>query len=148
MVLVDSSVWIDFSRGLDCAQTRRLDELLRRHQLLTGDLILAQVLQGFRDDLKFRRARRWLGRLAYADLAGREIALQARAQLPPPSLPGRHRAQDDRCTHRHLLHPQRPQPVVHRPRLRPDGGTSRVAGRMNREGTQQVSPAVGLGGDG
>ncbi len=77
MVLVDSSVWIDFSRGLDCAQTRRLDELLRRHQLLTGDLILAQVLQGFRDDLKFRRARRWLGRLAYADLAGREVALQA-----------------------------------------------------------------------
>lgn len=77
MVLVDSSVWIDFFRGLDCAQTRRLDELLRRHQVLTGDLILAQVLQGFRDDLKFRRARRWLGRLAYADLAGREVALQA-----------------------------------------------------------------------
>lgn len=77
MVLVDSSVWIDFFRARDCAQTQRLDELLHRHQVLTGDLILAEVLQGFRDDLKFRRARRWLGRLAYADLVGREVALQA-----------------------------------------------------------------------
>lgn len=77
MVLVDSSAWIDFFRGRDCAQTRRLDELLHRHQVLTGDLILAEVLQGFRDELQCRRTRRWLGRLAYADLAGREVALQA-----------------------------------------------------------------------
>ena len=47
MILVDSSVWIDFFRGTVTPQTERLDALLGSELLVVGDLILAEVLQGF-----------------------------------------------------------------------------------------------------
>ncbi len=75
MILVDSSVWIDFFNGRITRETDELDRLLGREVLLTGDLILAEVLQGFRHDADCRRARALLGRLAYADMLGREVAL-------------------------------------------------------------------------
>ena len=71
MILVDSSVWIDFFNGRLTRETDELDRLLGREVLLTGDLILAEVLQGFRRDADFRRAQALLGRLAYADMLGR-----------------------------------------------------------------------------
>ena len=48
MIFVDSSVWIDFYRGADSLETRRLRHLLaeRRPELIVGDLILVEVLQG------------------------------------------------------------------------------------------------------
>ncbi len=46
MILVDSSVWIDYFRGADTAQVRKLDSLLGTEPLAIGDLILAEVLQG------------------------------------------------------------------------------------------------------
>lgn len=77
MILVDSSVWIDYFNGRACAETDRLHELLSRELVLTGDLILIEVLQGFRSDRHFRAASELLGRLAYADLGGREVAFTA-----------------------------------------------------------------------
>ncbi len=77
MILVDSSVWIDFFNGRITRETDELDRLLGREVLLTGDIILAEVLQGFRRDADFRRAHALLGRLAYADMLGREVALKA-----------------------------------------------------------------------
>ena len=75
MILVDSSVWIDFFNGRDSRETDLLALLLRRRILLTGDLILAEVLQGFRDDRQVAWARHALLSLPYADLAGLEVAL-------------------------------------------------------------------------
>jgi predicted nucleic acid-binding protein len=75
VILVDSSVWIDYFNGRRTRQTDQLDALLGGDELLTGDLIWAEVLQGFRHESDFERARRALGELAYADLAGREVAL-------------------------------------------------------------------------
>ena len=46
MILVDSSVWIDYFRGADTAQVRKLDSLLGTEPLVIGDLVLAEVLQG------------------------------------------------------------------------------------------------------
>ena len=75
MIVVDSSVWIDFFNGIRTPETDRLAALLGSEPLLIGDLILAEVLQGFRHDRDFERAREALGRLPFAPMVGRDIAL-------------------------------------------------------------------------
>ena len=77
MILIDSSVWIDYFNGRSTRHTDRLDQLLGGEELLTGDLIVTEVLQGFRHDRDFERARRALDQLPYADMLGRELALAA-----------------------------------------------------------------------
>jgi predicted nucleic acid-binding protein len=75
VILVDSSVWIDYFNGRSTRHTDRLDELLGGEELLTGDLIVTEILQGFRHDREFERARRALDQLPYADMLGRELAV-------------------------------------------------------------------------
>lgn len=75
MILVDSSVWIDFFNGRNSRETELLALLLRRPILLTGDLILAEVLQGFREQRDMEEARHALLSLRYADMVGQEVAL-------------------------------------------------------------------------
>ncbi len=77
MILVDSSVWIDYFRGTACPQTERLDELLGTELLCVGDLVLAEVLQGFNTDKEFNQARKLLTSLQVVELGGREMAIQA-----------------------------------------------------------------------
>ena len=77
MILVDSSVWIDYFRGAMTAQANKLDTLLGHDPLAIGDLMLTEVLQGFDDERDFNRARNMLTSLAVVDLAGQEIAIQA-----------------------------------------------------------------------
>ena len=75
MTLVDSSVWIDYFNGNKTPDTDRLDLFLGEELLLTGDIILAEVLQGFRTDKDFRRASRLLERLEFRAMLGRDVAL-------------------------------------------------------------------------
>ena len=77
MVLVDTSVWVDYFNGLETPRTDRLDQLLGSGRLLTGDLILAELLQGFVKDADYRTARRLLLELPCAELVGRDHALRA-----------------------------------------------------------------------
>lgn len=77
MILVDSSVWIDFFRGTTTPQTDRLDALLSSQPLAVGDLILAEVLQGFSSERDFNQARRLLTSLEVITLGGQDVALQA-----------------------------------------------------------------------
>jgi predicted nucleic acid-binding protein len=77
MVLVDTSVWVDYFNGLETPPTERLDRLLGSGRLLTGDLILAELLQGFAKDADYRTARRLLLELPCAELVGRDNALRA-----------------------------------------------------------------------
>ena len=77
MILVDSSVWIDYFRGTQTPQTEKLDELLSREPIAVGDLILTEVLQGFGSERDFNEARRLLTSLLVVELGGREIAIQA-----------------------------------------------------------------------
>lgn len=77
MILVDSSVWIDYFRGKVTPQADRLDALLGSEPLAIGDLILTEVLQGFDSERDFDRAQKLLARLEVMDLGGREIAIQA-----------------------------------------------------------------------
>lgn len=77
MILVDSSVWIDYFRGTSTPQTDTLDALLGSEPVITGDLILTEVLQGFSSDRDFNIARSLLISLDIVNLAGRDIAIQA-----------------------------------------------------------------------
>ncbi|MBS1826449.1 MAG: PIN domain nuclease [Acidobacteria bacterium] len=77
MILVDSSVWVDYFRGTITAQTDKLDSLLGREPLAIGDLILAEVLQGFDSERDFKAAQRLLTSLLIVEIGGREIAVQA-----------------------------------------------------------------------
>ncbi len=77
MILVDSSVWVDFFRNQPTAQAQWLDKNLGVEGLVVGDLILAEVLQGFKDDRGFNEARRLLGRLEQVTLGGEELAVEA-----------------------------------------------------------------------
>jgi len=77
VILVDSSVWIDYFNGVMTVQTEKLDRLLEHEPLAIGDLILTEVLQGFDADRHFNDARRLLSSLTVVDLAGEEIAIQA-----------------------------------------------------------------------
>ncbi len=77
MILVDSSVWIDYFRGAVTPQTEKLDTLLGRQILAVGDLILTEILQGFADEKDFNAARKMLTALSVVDLGGEEIAIQA-----------------------------------------------------------------------
>jgi predicted nucleic acid-binding protein len=77
VILVDSSVWIDYFNGRSTPQTEKLDQLLGAEDLAIGDLILVEVLQGFREDREFESARRLLLSLSLVDLCGPDIAIQA-----------------------------------------------------------------------
>ncbi len=77
MILVDSSVWIDYFRGAPTAQTAQLDSLLPKERLAIGDLVVAEVLRGFRDDRAFESARVVLEAFKLIELGGYRIALQA-----------------------------------------------------------------------
>jgi len=77
LILVDSSVWIDYFRGVLTPQTRRLDVLLGEELLAIGDLILTELLQGFADERDFNAAKKMLTSLIVIDLAGHDIAIQA-----------------------------------------------------------------------
>ena len=58
MIVVDSSVWIDYFNGKMNTASDRLDQLLGAQPILVGDLILTEVLQGFRLDADHRAAGR------------------------------------------------------------------------------------------
>ena len=77
MILVDSSVWIDYFNGMVTPQTEKLDRLLGQEPLAIGDLTLAEVLQGFQSERDFNEARRLLTSLTVVALGGQEIAIQA-----------------------------------------------------------------------
>ena len=77
MILVDSSVWIDYFNGVASPKADKLDGLLGREPLAIGDLILTEVLQGFTDDRDFVKARRLLTSLTIVPIGGPEIAIVA-----------------------------------------------------------------------
>lgn len=77
MIVVDTSVWIDYFNGRPTAPANLLDSLLARERLAIGDLILAEVLQGFRSDLDFRRALNFLKEFEFQTMLGREVAIDS-----------------------------------------------------------------------
>jgi len=77
VILVDSSVWIDYFRGAPTPAAHALDALLDAERLVVGDLILTEVLQGFRADTDYKAAKKVLSAFTVIEICGRDIAVQA-----------------------------------------------------------------------
>ncbi|MEN6332840.1 MAG: PIN domain nuclease [Phycisphaerales bacterium] len=77
MILVDSSVWIDYFNGKTTGQTDLLNVLLDQELILTGDLVVAEVLQGFKEDREFNKARDLLDTLICKDMLGKNLAVKS-----------------------------------------------------------------------
>jgi len=77
MILVDSSVWIDYFNGTSNPQTTILDSLLGVEPIAIGDVILTEILQGFRNDTDFKTAKGVLLNLTIFEMLGQKNAIVA-----------------------------------------------------------------------
>jgi len=77
MIVVDSSVWIDYFNGKATAQTDLLDSLLGLEPIVMGDLVLTEVLQGFREDKDFQEAQILLDGLLFLPMLGKDMAVKS-----------------------------------------------------------------------
>ena len=77
MILIDSSVWIDYFRGTATPESDRLDALLGREPVAVGDLMLAEVPQGFATDRDVARALAVMDAADQVVIGGRDVAIQA-----------------------------------------------------------------------
>ncbi|KEF41011.1 MAG: twitching motility protein PilT [Cyanobium sp. CACIAM 14] len=77
MIVVDSSVWIDFFNGVSTPEVERLDGLLGSSPVAIGDLILVEVLQGFRDDRDVATARQLFRSMPLLAMLGPQNAYKA-----------------------------------------------------------------------
>jgi predicted nucleic acid-binding protein len=77
MILIDSSVWIDYFNGVYNQKTDFLYSNLGREEFVIGDLIYTEVLQGFSDERSYRKAKELLDVFPFKNIGGKEIALSS-----------------------------------------------------------------------
>ena len=77
MIVVDSSVWIDYFTGKNTPEAEKLDSVLGEDPIAIGDLVLTEVLQGFRTDKDFRKAKELLMSLNVVNMLDTTIALKS-----------------------------------------------------------------------
>jgi predicted nucleic acid-binding protein len=77
MILVDTSVWIDYFNGQTTPETTILDEILGVEEILVVDIILAEVLQGFRSDQDFEAALNALTKFKQASMLNPDLAIRS-----------------------------------------------------------------------
>ncbi len=77
MILVDSSVWISYFSGIINPQTDWLDLALGKKIIIVGDLILVEVLQGFKNDRDFHKGKELLSKFQLMEMLGLELALKS-----------------------------------------------------------------------
>lgn len=77
MILADTSVWIDHLRGRETSKTNVLTRAIRSDDVVVGDLVLLEVLQGARSEPEARRLELWLRRFPLFDLFDTDLATRA-----------------------------------------------------------------------
>ena len=77
MILVDSSVWVNYFNGISTWQTDLLDHYLSNVPVIIGDLILVEVLQGFRSNNDYEIAKDFLSALLFRQIGGFNVAVQS-----------------------------------------------------------------------
>ena len=77
MILIDSSVWIDYFNGNQTSKTDWLDSSLGNTPIIIGDLILTEVLQGFQSEKDFKIAKDLLLNIPFVTLGGKALALES-----------------------------------------------------------------------
>lgn len=75
MIMVDSSVWIDYFNGIQTEASDFLDAVLGNRILIIGDLILTEVLQGFKSEKDFNQGRKLLTALEVHSLLSQDLAV-------------------------------------------------------------------------
>ena len=128
MVIVDTTVWVDYFRGIVNPETDWLDVELDRQRLGLTDIILCEVLQGVRDEAAASDVERRLLKLEVFESGGIALSREARAEFSPPAEPRSNGAEDDRLPHRHVLHPGAALAAAPRSRLRFVRDVSRTVG--------------------
>ncbi len=76
MILVDSSVWVDYFNGIDTNYTDSLDQYLDDGEVVMGDLIFLEILQGFRSTRDYNRAKSTLAILDQYELLGNDMVIK------------------------------------------------------------------------
>jgi hypothetical protein len=77
MIVADTSVWIDYVRGIQAPHTDLLDYELLHNRIVTGDILIVEFLQGFRNEKDIKTAQQLMESLEYYDFVGKEIAFKA-----------------------------------------------------------------------
>jgi pentatricopeptide repeat protein len=77
MILVDSSVWIDYFRGIANPPADRLQSLLGKEEVLVADLVLVEVLQGYGREGEFKTALDLMSRMEAVTVGGVDVAIAA-----------------------------------------------------------------------
>ena len=77
MIVADTSVWIEWCNLVDAPHTNILDYELIYNRVVTGDIIMVEFLQGFKNDREYLIAKQIMENLEYRDFLGKEIAIQA-----------------------------------------------------------------------
>lgn len=77
MIFLDSTVLIDYFNGIKTRQVDALDSILGEELVIIGDYVLTEVLQGFRNDREFQKAKKALLSFPCYDIGGREIAIKS-----------------------------------------------------------------------
>lgn len=77
MIVVDSTVWIDFLNGRKAPHVRRLDAALGATEIIVGDLILCEVLQGLDGEQEAREVEALLRRFETVSMVGHAVAVAA-----------------------------------------------------------------------
>ena len=83
MVIVNSSVWIDYFIGVPKWQTDLLDNYLSNVPIVVGYLILTEVLQGFRSNKDYETAKTFLSALPFRQMGGYNVAIQSAQNYRP-----------------------------------------------------------------
>jgi len=77
MIIVDTSVWVDYFNGKRSKETDSLDTVLGSQEILLGDLILTEILQGFHEDQLFREAQNMLESFPVVPMLGMPLAIKS-----------------------------------------------------------------------
>ncbi len=77
MIVVDTSVWIDYFNGTDTEETSILDTSLGKQEVAIGDLIALEILRGFRLDKDYNTAKKHLTSLQQYSMLNPQLALKA-----------------------------------------------------------------------
>jgi predicted nucleic acid-binding protein len=77
MIAVDTSVWIDWINRKESEQVQRLSGVLNQEEVVVGDIVLLEVLQGARDDLQARRIEKILDDCVHLPMLSKSVAIAA-----------------------------------------------------------------------
>ncbi len=76
MIVVDTSVWIDYFKGIENRQTKLLEVSLEEQEIFIGDVVLLEILQGIKDENQFRKTKRIFGGMSQAQMLSPDSAVE------------------------------------------------------------------------